>query len=188
MHKKATAVGAATVLLLIAAPAVAQESMTLESCKEYLMHDPAGPRIDPESLRIGTIVFGEPVFEGMTVEYLCEREVSNKAVLAQKDEQIATLTGSLETQANKHRVYTEFYLGAQEDSMTGYIRRYPGDIVIIFCMIGFLVTGILYWGLFGKQTARFLGRMFRKRRVHTFRKSIWSRIWSFVLPNRSFLR
>ncbi len=91
---------AALLTTFSSARAEAAAPLTKEACLTQLTTDPSGPRLDERSLRIGTIIFGEPVFQGMTPDYLCDRELrrlSDIARVEHEKERLETIVAEATT-------------------------------------------------------------------------------------------
>lgn len=99
--------------------------MTRESCIAYLTGDTRGPELDPVRLQIGTLVTfdgrTEIVYEGMTLETICDSAVVRRQELLARDQAIVRLQAENELLAAQGKEDHEFRTKAEHE----FVRRHP---------------------------------------------------------------
>ncbi len=159
--------------------ASAQESFTQEACVAHLTTSPTGPRLNPSNVPIGTLVFGEPVFSGMRLDYMCEREVrlrtalalaQGKAVQAQERaeqwRQAGLADAKLRTEVESNLIRSHPFETAFVSVATGMLGR--GPIIFLLKFIAGITMDFLYLMYFGKRRRRSgFSRGTGSGRIHT---------------------
>lgn len=155
-------------IALTASDASAEEPVTRESCIAYLSADSNGPRLNPNQLRIGTIVsydgLTQTIYEGMTLETICDSVAARRQELLSKDRVITQLRTEKETLSAQGAQDRAFRKRTESE----FVRRHPYEIALFAGFELILILFVTFYACFGKKMAEYSRRRSRRGRRLSF--------------------